>query len=632
MKNNLHPASFRHSTLVLCVALAWITLALYWPVQYHGFAGLDDDQYVTKNAHVVSGLTLEGLRWAFSFHSEGYWHPLSWLSHMLDCQLYGLNSLGHHWNNLLLHLANTLLLFLLLKRLTGKLWRSTAVALLFSMHPLNVESVAWVASRKNLLSTLFLFLTLLAYTRYSEQPRFSRYLAVFVCLGLGLMAKPMLVTLPVILLLMDYWPLGRLNLFPSDLPIKRSPPSAIARAVVRLALEKLPLLALSIGSIWISIVFSHGNQILVSSESVHLSLRIKNGLTSYFTYLYKAVWPSDLAIFYAYPLSIPDWQWMGAAILLLILTVFIIRKSNRIPFLLFGWAWYLITLLPVIGLVQQGLWPAWADRFAYVPMVGLSLMLFWGIPTLAPARIVQQILFVLFCVVALPILAYSTRTQIGYWSDNEGLLKHAIESTDRNHLSHYNLAHLLLSQGRIDEAISHYSEAVKILPENGVFHHALAIALISNGKQEEAIHHLNEALRMSPDSPEVLTNLGSALRRQGKFEESVRRLSQALAIKPLAETRHNLGLLYAERGEYREAILHYREALHIKPGDARIHNDLSIALHLQGDGRQALFHLSEAIRLDPGNAMFRHNFDSIREQGKGSSTKDAREPEDPGYN
>jgi Flp pilus assembly protein TadD len=294
-----------------------------------------------------------------------------------------------------------------------------------------------------------------------------------------------------------------------------------------------------------------------------------------------------------------------------------------------GWTWYLVTLLPVIGLVQQGLWPAWADRFAYIPLIGFFIMLSWGIPALVPTRKIQMGLLALFCFAALPMLAFSTRQQISYWRDNDGLLRHTIEVTERNHLAHYNLAHILASKGRIEEAILHYSEALKILPENAVFHHDLASVLISKGMVEEAVHHFKEAIRISPDSPEILTNLGSTLRQQGRLEEAFSYLVRAVAIRPIAEAHHNLGLLYTKKEMLNEAIYHYRESLKMRPVDPRIHSDLGIALNFAGEREEALFHLLEAVKLAPENPLLRHNLNMLLQLESESISADGKSDGNP---
>ncbi|MEW6668809.1 MAG: tetratricopeptide repeat protein [Thermodesulfobacteriota bacterium] len=600
----------------VCLALVLAVLAVYGPSLHHGFAPLDDDEYVTANPRVLSGFTLKGVIWALSFNDQGYWHPLTWLSHMLDCQLYGTHPMGHHLTNLLLHAANVLLLFLVLKSLTGALWRSAAVAALFALHPLNVESVVWVANRKNLLSTLFWMLTICAYARYAKQPGYATYFWALVCLGLGLMAKPMLVTIPVVLLLFDYWPLGRLRPFSvkRDLVAESSAdqPRPALPSPSWVFIEKLPFAVLSVASVLVSLLSAQSRNILVSGESVPIHLRIENALVSYVTYLHKTIWPTDLALFYPYPDVIPDWQWAGSGLLLLVGTGIVLLTARKAPFLPVGWLWYLITLLPVTGLIQQGLWPAWSDRFAYVPLIGLFILPAWGIPALLSGRVLSRNGLALISSAAIVVLGGSACVQVRIWGDNEGVLRHAVAVAPRAHLARFNLACLLLSKGRAEEAITEFREAVRIFPLNPAFHNGLGNALLSQGRYAEATAHLREAVRIWPDYPEALTNLGSALRQQKDWEEAANQLRKALRIKPVPEAYHNLGLLFAAQGQFRHAISQYEHALRIKPSDGRVHNDLAAALYALGHKEKAMSHLTEALRLNPQDVMARRNYHFIR--------------------
>jgi tetratricopeptide (TPR) repeat protein len=335
-------------------------------------------------------------------------------------------------------------------------------------------------------------------------------------------------------------------------------------------------------------------------------------------YLWRTIWPANLALFYPYPQSIPVWQSAGAGIFMVAVTSIAVQKGRQAPYFLVGWAWYFITLFPVIGLVQQGLWPAWADRFAYVPLIGPFIIIAWGTPALLP-RVTpfQKPAFAAF-VIAISALGLSSWHQIRHWSDSETLLTHAINVAPPNHLAHYNMGALLLSQGRTDEALSHYSRALKIMPRNPLFHHGLGTALLSLSKYDEAVHYLREALRLSPGNPEVLTNLGAALMGQGKRDEAMPLLLQALSNKCLPEAHHNLGLILAEQGRLREAVSHYERAMGLRPGDARILNDLAVALYSLGEYDKALVQLSEALKIDPGNPKYLHNLRSMRKQMEGS--------------
>lgn len=608
----------RHAGLLVCLALILVTMAVYWPVKDYGFIGIDDDQYVTHNTMVIPGLTTKGLREAFSLDTEPYWHPLTWISHMLDTELYGLNPRGHHWNNLLLHILNTLLLFMLLKILTGSIWCSGAVALLFAIHPLNVESVVWVASRKNLLGAFWGLLSLLCYSRYVTHPGFVWYGALLISFGLGLMAKPMLVTLPFLLLMIDIWPLGRLNLKfiqPSSGSFLQK--RGIYRpAPFRVILEKAPLALLSIASVLVSILAAQGRNILISREAFPVSLRIENGLVSLVTYASKMIWPSDLAFFHPYPDSIPNWESIGSGVLIFALSLVFIFKSRRAPFLLVGWAWYLITLLPVIGIVQQGIWPAWADRFAYIPLVGLFMVVVWALSSLSWGRHRIRIAVIAGSLVAVSLLGISSRHQILYWGNDERLFRRAVEVAPPNHLAHFNLGAVLVSQGKIEEALTHYSRAVDILPLNPLFHYGLGSALIKQGAFEEAALHLERAVELSPSYAEARTNLAVALAGLGRTEMAILQLRKAIEIRPLAEAYHNLGIIHAGQGRYQEAVSSYQSALRFSPSDPMIHNDLGVALYSLGNFDQAVNHLSESLRLGPGNTKVYENLRFVLEQAE----------------
>ncbi|MBW2064747.1 MAG: glycosyltransferase family 39 protein [Deltaproteobacteria bacterium] len=356
---------------ILCILLALLIALPYWRIQGHDFVNLDDDHYITENPMVREGFTLKGVVWALSINDIDYWHPVTWLSHMADFQLYGMHPRGHHLTNLLFHIINSLLLFIILKKMTGASWRSAAVALLFGLHPLNVESVAWVAERKNVISTFFWMTTILSYVRYTERPLLSRYVLTLVSFALGLMSKPTIATLPFVLLLLDYWPIGRLEI-PFDGKTKEDSGDKSATRLKscspgHLLVEKIPFLALSVACVLISSSSTGQQDIMVSTSTVPLALRLENALISYLIYIRKMIWPMDLAVFYPFPKGFPAWQILGALIVLLAITFMATRSARRHPYLFVGWAWYICTLFPAIGLVQVGLWPATADRFVYIP-------------------------------------------------------------------------------------------------------------------------------------------------------------------------------------------------------------------------------------------------------------------------
>nr|NIQ74795.1 tetratricopeptide repeat protein [Gammaproteobacteria bacterium]NIQ90679.1 tetratricopeptide repeat protein [Deltaproteobacteria bacterium] len=452
-------------TLIICLVLILATSAVYWQVTGHDFVDLDDNVYVYENSHVQDGVTLDSIIWAFTTTSIAYWHPMTWLSLMVDHELYGLNSSGYHLTNLLVHTISTLLLFLVLKRMTGAPWRSAFVAALFALHPLNVESVAWVAERKNVLSTFFWMLTIWGYARYVERPGINRYLLVLLVFGLGLMAKPMLVTLPCVLLLLDYWPLGRFQLGQFGKEAKEQLPTFENQTShwsqpSRLVLEKVPFLVLSVVSIYLSSLSVKRLGIVITTDAVPMSLRVANALVSYVGYIGKMIWPANLAVFYPPPEIVPGWQVAAAGLLLVFVSILVIRAVRLRPYLAVGWLWYLGTLAPVIGLVRAGLWPHMADRFAYVPLIGLFIMISWGVPEVVARWHYRKIGLATTGAALLSVLMVTTWLQVRYWKNGTRLFEHTLDVTSNNYVAHYTLGNALDRKGRTDDAIKHYQEAL----------------------------------------------------------------------------------------------------------------------------------------------------------------------------
>ncbi|MDY6791266.1 MAG: tetratricopeptide repeat protein [Thermodesulfobacteriota bacterium] len=514
-----HNKSFykKRTDILICFFLVLITFCVYSQLKDHSFITYDDDLYVTKNFHVQNGLTGESIAWAFSFNDVFYWHPLTWLSHMLDCQLYGLNAGMHHLTNLILHIINCLLLFFVFKQVTGAIWRSAFVAALFALHPINVESVAWVAERKNVLSTFFWLLTMLAYVYYVRRPSIYRYLLVFVFFILGLLSKPMLATLPFVLLLIDYWPLERVKFgkicFNKDGKIgkfifsvqKESPPSS-------LVLEKIPLIFLSSVSILVTSVSVHRFGIILSIDSKTMVLRIENALVSYIKYIKNAFWPNDLTFIYPYPDMIPVWQSVGAGLLLFLITAVSVWKIKTKPYFFVGWLWYFVSLIPVIGLVQAGFWPAMADRWAYIPTIGIFIILVWSVVDLIKEWHYKEIVLVAAAGLALLCLMITSSQQIQYWKNSVTIYKQAIDATERNYLAHNNLGNVYYREGKTAKAVYHYNEALRINPGYPFAHNNLGAAMIRDGKIERAIFHFQEALRIKPDYIEANNNLRKTLK------------------------------------------------------------------------------------------------------------------------
>jgi len=526
----------RNVHVLICLFLVFATLTVYRQILYYEFIDLDDYEYVAENQTVQNGLTLKNIAWSFTTTLTGNWHPLTWMSHMLDCQIFGVNPGWHHFTNLIFHTANGLMLFFLLRKMTGNLWQSGFVAAVFALHPLQVESVAWIAERKNLLSTFFWMVTLWGYVAYIEKPNVIKYLSVFLFFSLGLMSKPMLVTLPFVMLLLDLWPLSRLQL-------ESSGDSAIPKPGINifyLVKEKLPFFALVTASSVVTFIVQKKGGAVGSLEMISMKGRIANALVSYVGYIGKIIWPNKLAILYPHPVDFPWWKTTGSFALLVAITVFVIRNVKLRPWLSVGWFWYLGTLVPVIGLVQVGV-QAMADRYAYVPMIGLLIMIAWGVPSLLERQQRKKIGLALITAVILSLCMTTTWFQSMYWKNSIILFQHTLNVTRNNYLPHNNLGVALANRGRIDEAVEHYRESLRIKPDFADAHNNLGITLAREGRIDEAIKHYREALRKSPDFEEAHNNLAIALYYKGNTNEAIRHLQEAIRIRPdYANAKQNL--------------------------------------------------------------------------------------------
>ena len=601
--NDVHP---QRLVRIVYLLLILTTLVAFHQLPSHDFINLDDDLFVYENPQVQAGLTKESAIWAFTTFHPDYWRPMSWLSHMLDCQLFGLRPGLHHLVNLLFHLANSALLLLILRRMTGSLWRSSFVAALFALHPLHVESVAWVAERKDVLAAFFWLLTIWAYSRYAEHPDVRRYLLVLLFFTLGLMSKPMVVTLPFILLLLDFWPLGRLQVY--QVPSMGSP-SMAKSSVIRLVWEKVPLFALSAATIGVTLLSTQEVGTLKSFDLFPLSTRIANALVSYLSYITKMIWPQHLAVYYPHPGNIPLWQSAGAVFILVALSVMAIRPWRNRPYLTVGWLWYLVTLSPVIGLVQAGS-QAMADRYTYISLIGLFIMVAWFVPSLLVGWRNRRALLVILTSVLLSVLAMSTWMQVRHWKNSVTLFQHTIEVTTDNHFARNNLGVALARQGRLDEAIYHYFESLRIKADQGEVHNNLANALAARGDSEEALSHYYKALQIAPDSASAHNNLGITLARLGKVDEAIGHYQEALRLKPdYAGAHYNLGNVLVNRGSVEEAISHYTEALRIWPDWAGAHNNLGFALERRGRLEEAISHYRKALRIQPDYGKAKDNLE-----------------------
>ena len=559
----------------IVVVLVAAPLAVYAQVGGFDFVNLDDPKYVVENDRVLAGPTREGIVWALTSYEWANWHPLTWISLMIDAGLGGPGPRVYHLHNLLLHLANVLLLFWLLVAVTGERLRSGFVAALFAIHPLHVESVAWITERKDVLSTLFWLLTMRAWVGYARRPGMPRYGLVMAAFALGLMSKPMLVTLPLVLLLFDYWPLRRWG---ADPPIS-------ARGA-RLVLEKAPLFAMSAVSAAITLQAQHLGRAVQSLEALPLGSRLSNAAVSYLSYIGDMLWPAGLAALYPYPRAgLPVWQVAVSLLLLVGLTAASLALARRRPYVAVGWLWYLTALLPVIGLVQVGV-QARADRYTYVPLIGLYILVAWGAGDLArrmsPEGALRRALVTAAAVSALVALAVRAHDQAGHWSDSVSLYRHTLRVTGDNARAHNGLGMALDEEGDPPGALREFREAVRIDPIYADARANLAAALALQGATDEALVHYGEALRLEPHNGGWRADLATVLMGRGATERAIAEFGEAIRIDPDNASAHkNLGVIRARRSEWPEAIAHFREALRIDPRDEGARRNLERAERLQ---------------------------------------------------
>ena len=721
-----HKATSPRMLAAVCAALAVLTLAAFHGVLSNGFVTYDDDVYVTANTHVQKGLSSESIAWAFTTADCANWHPLTWLSHMLDVQLFGLKAGRHHLTSLLLHVFNVLLLFLLLVRMTGALWRCAFVAALFAIHPLHVESVAWIAERKDVLSTFLWLLTLAAWLGYvgSKErrgrigssnagsgarsggsfsgdgleatrgrgtsrlnagiagsstptrrglPAAAWYALVLVLFALGLMAKPMLVTLPFTLLLLDWWPLGRWDGGAGRQPevsrgvgLRRQEDRSTSggtdagrvrssggepHALSWLALEKAPLFAMSAVSCVVTFVVQRGGGAVQTIGDLAFPDRLWNAVLAYASYLVKMIWPVSLAIFYPRAQAgAAGWQVAASVLVLVGITMLAVRLARRAPYFAVGWFWYVGTLVPVIGLVQVGE-QAMADRYTYVPLIGIFILVAWGLSEFAgrgvPRPAARSATTVVAIVIVL-LLAVVTWKQVGYWRDGIALLTHAIGVTRDNAVAHTNLGVVLEEEGHADQAVPHmreavrltpgfarahdnlglaldkagrdtealgeYEEALRLIPGFADAHAHLGLLLARTGRYPEAVEHLREALERKPDSADAHFNLGMALAGADRIDAAIEQYNEALRLSPeMVEAHHGLGVVLVRKGLIPEAIQHYEQALRLRPGFGEVRNSLGIALARSGRMREAAGQFEEAVRLRPDFGEARANLRAARE-------------------
>jgi protein O-mannosyl-transferase len=619
--------------LLICLGLITLTWLVFGQTLGYDFVNFDDHVYVYENPQITHGLTVDSVIGAFTHAHARNWHPLTTISHMLDCQLFGLKAGGHHFTNVLLHTIAVLLLFVVLKQMTGAIWQSAFVAAVFAVHPLHVESVAWVAERKDVLSAVFFMLTMGAYVRYVRRPSSGRYLAVAVLFALGLMCKPMLVTLPFVLLLLDYWPLDRLDKDRLKNP-KRCSHGAVspcrgprdkrldtARRLQksrqstpqRLFLEKIPLFVLSAASCVATLLAQRSGAGAI--DQLPFMWRLNNGLVSYVTYVWQMILPARLAVFYPHPNNrLALWQITLAIAFLVIISLAAILLRKKSPYLLTGWFWYLGMLVPVIGLVQVGE-QAHADRYTYLPQIGLYILIAWAAADLTVSWRARRAFVAIAAPMTIAVLMWCAFIQTSHWKNSETLWTRALAVTSDNDVAHNNLGFLFLRQGELDSAISHFNTALNIRSGNAATHYNLGAALIQNnlanalarkGLRDKAITHYEEALKLRPDYADAYYNFGSILLQEGRIDEAIARWQKALMIRPRDGDVHtSLGNAFLKKGLVKEAISHYQQALEISPQDALARNNFAWLLATTSDasvrdGAKAIELAEDAVQLSGG--------------------------------
>ena len=594
--------------LLIYLALALATFVAFEQVRLCKFTSTDDVKFAAKNQHVKAGLTRESIAWAFTTTTTANWMPLTWLSVMADSQIFGASSATFHLMNLFYHLLNVLLLFMVLKKMTGTLWQSAFVAAVFALHPLRVESVAWVAERKDVLSGLFWMLTIAAYLRYAQRPSVRRYLLVAFALSLGLMAKPMLVTLPCVLLLVDYWPLGRLQWgrpnAGQELPDSESAGLTYKKTSLgRLIAEKLPLFILVAASSVVTVIVQQTEGAVGSLDRYTLTARANNALVSYISYIGKMIWPTRLAVLYPHPgHSLPAWKPIIALLILVGVSagvIYLVRRKRDFAPLLVGWLWYLGTLVPVIGLVQVGA-QSMADRYTYIPSIGILIMLAWGAAGFSRGLRFRNIVLGVLTALLLILLTLCTRAQVGHWKNSLALFGHTVEVTRNNYLVHYHYANALVKDGRLDEAAFHFQKSLRINPRYKKPYDKLAKVFFDLGKVDEAIAVCKKRLGIGKPDPAIYHRLGMAYTRKGAGKLAIQSFKESLRLKPdSAPTHENLAKVLVRTGNPDVVITHLAEAIQINPNIAPTHYALALAFRSKGRTEEAITHFAQALRLKP---------------------------------
>ncbi|MBN1787341.1 MAG: tetratricopeptide repeat protein [Sedimentisphaerales bacterium] len=572
---------------------------VYFPVYRYEFVSYDDNGYVYENSNIKTGITLKTIKWAFTTGYFSYWHPLTWLSHTLDWQLFKVWAGGHHLVNVLLHILNTLLLFYIFVQMTDAIWPSAFIATAFALHPLHVESVAWIAERKDVLSTFFWILTMLAYHRYTKNLKLKWYLLTLVLFVMGLMSKPMLVTVPFVLLLLDYWPLER-------------------KISWRLLTEKIPFLICSLASSVITFFVQQSIGAMAAIKTFGFKIRLSNAIISYITYITKMIWPGRLAVFYPHPgsaLSVTKVAICG--LLLVLISIYFLHKARQYKFLIVGWLWYLGTLVPVIGLVQVGS-QAMADRYTYMTLTGLFIIIAFGAKDLMPKWRYKNIILTLSAIIILAASTLTSQRQLKYWKNSITLFEHTLQVTKNNYIIMHNYAKVLTKLGRLDEAIEIFNRSLSIKPDWAEIHDGLGCALTRCGRVSEAIKHFELAIKYKPDFAPIYNNFASALYKQGRKYAAIDYFNKALELKPdYVKPHFALGITYNSLKKFDKAIEHFDKVLELDPANIIVYSHLYTALAAINRTDEAIQAARITIKAMPNNAAMHHKLGTLLEkQGK----------------
>ncbi|MGD0820762.1 MAG: tetratricopeptide repeat protein [Desulfomonilia bacterium] len=593
----------------ICLLLTAATLTVYWQVVGFDYINMDDPQYILDNYTLRNGVSLEGIRWAFSSFYASNWHPLTWISHMLDVQIFGLLNPGlHHITNVIFHILNTILLFLVLEKMTAASWRSAAVAALFAVHPLHVESVAWIAERKDVLSTFFWMLTMMSYLWYVQNRTIKRYLVLILFFILGLLSKPMIVTLPFVLLLLDFWPLNRLEIHQAG-DLNKNQDKGTAESVgwhsrlSALVLEKIPLIVFAMISSGITMFAQKSAGSLSSLSELDFGFKMANVIISYASYLWKMIWPFNLANFYAYPEVIHPLAVILCAIFLLFVTVAVLFFAFRFPYLVVGWLWYIGTLVPVIGIVQVGS-QSMADRYTYIPLIGIFLMIVWGFSDLFCRWRWGKAVLGVISVGVLVLLIAVAWVQVGFWKNSETICRHTIAVTKNNYMAYTNLGLVLIKKGQLDEAIKEFHQALRIRPTSEAYN-GIGMSYIMKKEDKAAVEYLSKGVQIDPNNMNIHNNLGLLLASMGRTDEAIEQFQELLRLNPMDFQAHfNLGKAMLLTGKLHEAIFQLNEALLIDPHQYVVVSYLEKAKATPEKFEAELSLLNESLKSEPQNPTY----------------------------